>query len=317
MPVEEITKIQEMIYEILVREVMTKEVISVTPSTPMSDLRGILRVKRISGTPVVEDGKLVGIISIEDFINWLYDGGPDCPVADRMTRNVTTIYEDEPLVQAVNKLERSGFGRLPVLRRDTGYLVGVITKGDVVGGLLKNLEVDYRNAEMRGARSSHIFEDIVADRSRLMLEYRVRGADFGRAGAGASGLKTTLRRLGIHPQTTRRTAIAAYEAEMNLIVFTEGGRITVEVEPEVIRLVVEDSGPGIPDIEQAMQPGFSTAPDWVRELGFGAGMGLPNIRKCADQMRLDSTVGKGTRLEVEILMEQQCESERDSTKTGA
>jgi CBS domain-containing protein/anti-sigma regulatory factor (Ser/Thr protein kinase) len=298
-----------MIYELPVDEVMTKEVISVTPSTPMSDLRLILRDKRISGTPVVEDGKLVGLISIEDFINWLSDGGLDCPVADRMTREVRTIYCDEPLLQAVNKLERSGFGRLPVIARDTGYLVGVITKGDIVGGLLKNLEVDYRTAEMRGARSSHIFEDILSDRSMLTLEYGVRGADFSGAGASASKLKTTLRRVGIDPQTTRRAAIAAYEAEMNLIVFTQGGRIKVELDQGAIRLMVEDSGPGIPDIEKAMQPGFSTAPDWVRELGFGAGMGLPNMKKCANRMRLESTMGKGTKLEIEILMEQQSEIE--------
>ena len=306
---QEVTKIQEMIYEFQVGEVMTKEVISVTPSTPMSDLRLILRDKRISGTPVVKDGKLVGLISIEDFINWLSYGGSDCPVTNRMTREVMTIYDDEPLLQAVNKLERLGFGRLPVIARDTGYLVGVITKGDIVGGLLKHLEVDYRNAEKRGARSSHIFEDILSDRCRLTLEYGVRGADFSGAGASASRLKTTLRRVGIDPQTTRRAAIAAYEAEMNLIVFTQGGSIKVELEPGAIRLMAEDSGPGIPDIEKAMQPGFSTAPDWVRELGFGAGMGLPNIKKCADLMRLDSTVGKGTKLEIEILMEQQGEIE--------
>ena len=314
---EDVTKIQEMIYELLVREVMTKKVITVMPSTPMRDLREILRLNRISGAPVVEEGRLVGVISIEDFIRWLADGSPDCPVADRMTKDVKTIHDDEQLVQAVNRFERSGFGRLPVLDRSTGYLVGVVTKGDIIGGLLKRLEVDYREAETRGARSRHIFQDIVADQSSLVLEYRVRGADFARAGASASGLKTTLRRLGIHSQTTRRAAIATYEAEMNLIVFTEGGRITVRVAPEMIRLEVEDGGPGIPDIERAMQPGFSTAPDWVRELGFGAGMGLANIRNCADRMSLDSAAGKGTRLQVEILMEQQSDAERDSAETRA
>jgi CBS domain-containing protein/anti-sigma regulatory factor (Ser/Thr protein kinase) len=306
-----------MIYELLVRELMTKEVISVMPSTPMSDLREVLRVKRISGTPVAEDGKLVGMVSIEDFIKWLFDGGQACPVADRMTRDVRTIYDDEPLVQAVNKLERLGFGRLPVVARDTGRLVGVITKGDIIRGLLKHLEVDYRNAETRGARSSHLFEDIQADGTRLLLDYQVRGGDFSRGGASAVRLKTTMLRLGIDPQTTRRATVATYEAEMNLIVFTPGGRIRIEIQPGLVRLLVEDDGPGIPDIEQAMQPGFSTAPDWVRELGFGAGMGLPNIKKCSDRMRLDSTVGKGTRLDVEILMERQGEPERDSAKARA
>jgi len=314
---KEVTKTQEMIYELLVREVMTTRVITVMPSTPMANLRGILRNNRISGTPVIEKKKLVGIISIEDFINWLSDGGPDCPVADRMTKDIKTIYDDERLIQAVEKLERSGFGRLPVLRRDKGHLVGVITKGDIIGGLLKKLEVDFHNVEMRRSRSSHIFEDIQADRSRLLLEYGVRGTDFSRGGVSATRLKTALRQVGIDPQTTRRTAIAAYEAEMNLIFFTSGGSIVVEIEPEKIQLVVEDNGPGIPDIEKAMQPGYSTAPEWVRELGFGAGMGLPNIKKCADRMRLDSTVGKGTRLEVEIFMGEKNEAERHCSKSRA
>ena len=261
---------------------------------------------------MVEEEKLAGIISLEDFIGWLADGGRDCPIADRMTRNVMAIHDDEPLVQAVNKLERFGFGRLPVLERKNGNLVGVITKGDIISGLLKKLEVDVQEAELRMARSSHVFEDIIADRSALIFEYRVAGGDFKRAGASASGLKTTLRRLGIHPQTTRRAAIATYEAEMNLIVFTSGGQIEAKVLPDMIKLKVEDGGPGIPDLEQAMQPGFSTAPDWVRELGFGAGMGLNNIQKYADRMSLNSTVGKGTRLELDVFLERRSESERDS-----
>jgi len=312
LPDEEVTKTQEMVYELRVGDVMTRDVMCVASSRPMSQLRAILRDNRISGAPVIEEEKLVGIISIEDFIRWMADGGPDCTIAARMTGNVTTVYDDEPLVQAVNKLERLGFGRLPVLSRGNGRLVGVVTKGDIIGGLLKHLEVDYRKAEMRGARSKHIFEDIVADRSALILEYEVAGGDFKRAGSSASGLKTTLGRLGIHPQTARRAAIAAYEAEMNLIVFTEGGQVKAKVQPEIIQIVIEDSGPGIPDIERAMQPGFSTAPDWVRELGFGAGMGLPNIKKCADRFHLSSKVGEGTRLEVGILLEQPGEPERDS-----
>ena len=312
MPGEGITKVQEMVYELRVGEVMQTEVISVTPSTPMGELREVLRVNRISGTPVIDEGRLVGIISIEDFIHWLAEGGPDCTIADRMTGSTTTIYDDEPLVRAVNKLERLGFGRLPVLERDNGHLVGVITKGDIVRGLLRNLEVNYREAEMRGAGPTRVFDDIIADKSALTLEYRVDGGDFKRAGASASELKTTLRRLGIDPQTARRAAIATYEAEMNLIVFTQGGQIGAKVEPETIQIIVEDAGPGIRDIEQAMQPGFSTAPDWVREIGFGAGMGLINIQKCADRMRLDSTVGEGTRLEFEIFLEPQGDAKRDS-----
>jgi len=98
----------------------------------------------------------------------------------------------------------------------------------------------------------------------------------------------------------RRVAVATYEAEINIVVYAEGGEIVAEVRPNHIKIEALDKGPGIPDIQQAMQPGFSTAPDWVREMGFGAGMGLPNIKNCADQMQLESTVGVGTHLTIII-----------------
>ena len=311
MPETGITRVQELIYELRVGEVMVKDVISVAPSTPMKELRNVLKQNRISGAPVVDNGQVVGIISIEDFINWLVDGGPNCPIGERMSRSLWTIHSDEPLIRAVNKLERFGFGRLPVLDRSSGRLTGMITKGDIIRGLLKKLEVDFLRAEMRGASSEHVFEDIVADKSVLNLEYLIRAGDFSRAGACASGLKKALRRFGIPPQTARRAAIAAYEAEMNVIFYAGSGRMTARVEPTLIRLNVEDNGPGISDVEQAMRPGFSTAPEWVRELGFGAGMGLSNIRKCADRMNLTSTVDKGTSLEVDISLENDSDAERD------
>ncbi len=302
------TRIQELAYEFRVGDVMKKEVITVAPSMPMADLRAVLRENRVSGVPAVEDGELAGVISIEDFITWLADGARDCTVAECMTKAAITVCADEPLIQAVSKLERLGYGRLPVVARGSGKLIGVITKGDIIAGVLRKLDIDYRNAELRNARSSHIFEDIVADRSALILDYDVIGGDMKRAGGSATGLKTTLLRLGIDPRKARRAAIATYEAEMNLIFFADGGTIKARVEPEMINIVVEDQGPGIEDIDQAMQPGFSTAPDSVRELGFGAGMGLQNIRMASDRMTLDSTVGKGTRLEIEISLESKSEA---------
>ncbi len=101
----------------------------------------------------------------------------------------------------------------------------------------------------------------------------------------------------------RRVAISAYEAEMNIVIYTDGGELVVKVEPGMITLEAKDNGPGIPDVEQAMTPGYSTAAEWVRELGFGAGMGLCNIKECADEMHLDSVVGKGTHLEAKIAVE--------------
>lgn len=300
------TRIQELVYEMEAGEVMTRDAVIVTPETSMNELREILRSHRISGTPVISEGRLTGIISIEDFINWLAEGSPEATVADRMTRDVMTVHVDEPLVHVVNKLDRYGFGRLPVVERKSGDLAGIVTKGDIIKGLMHKLEIGFHEEEIHRYRASHIFTDIIADRTTLIFRYFVAGGDFQKAGSGATRLKKTLTRLGIHPQAVRRIAIIAYEAEMNLVIYTDGGEIIAKVEPGIITIEAKDDGPGIPDVERALTPGYSTAPDWVRELGFGAGMGLCNIKQCADEMNLESTVGKGTYLEAKISSEVGC-----------
>jgi CBS domain-containing protein/anti-sigma regulatory factor (Ser/Thr protein kinase) len=296
---KEVTKLQELTYELKVNDAMTKDVVTITPYVTMAELREILRAHRISGMPVLEDGKLVGVVSLEDLINALADGELDVTVGEKMIRDVKTLYADEALVHAVGQFARLNFGRFPVVDRE-GQLVGILTQGDIVRALLRELEVDYHAEEIHRYRASHIFQDIVADETALVFGYYVIGKDFNAAGKASSSLKTTLNRLGISPPVIRRVAVASYEAEMNLVIYTAGGEIVAEVRPDRVRIEVIDSGPGIPDIELAMQPGYSTAPEWVREMGFGAGMGLVNIKSCSDVMRLDSTVSEGTHLEIII-----------------
>lgn len=128
----------------------------------------------------------------------------------------------------------------------------------------------------------------------------VEGKDFARAGSASTEIKAILKTLGVNALVIRRVAIAAYEAEMNSVMYADRATVTFTVTPEDVRLVVEDSGPGIADIGLAMQEGWSTATHEMREMGFGAGMGLPNIRKNADEFTIRSEVGKGTRLEILI-----------------
>ena len=296
-----VTKTQELVYEMKIDQVMTRDVVTVRPETPMSRLREVFREKRISGAPVVEDDRLVGIISLEDFIEWLYAREENSVVETKMTTDVDFLFGDEPLVHAVSRFAESGFGRFAVVDRTSGKLVGVITKGDVVAGLLRKLEIDYHAEEVHRYRASRLLEDILAVGTTLCFEFEVEGQDFDRGGESASRLKRALKDLGLDPDTVRQVAIAAYEAEMNLIVFTKGGRIAVRVEREHITVEVTDSGPGIPDIEKALEPGFSTAPQWVRDLGFGAGMGLYNIRSCSDELAIESAPGEGTRLTITFL----------------
>ncbi len=293
-----ITKSQELVYELKIRDIMTRDPIVVSPDCCMGELKEILRVRRISGVPVVEAGELVGIVSMEDLLLALERGETSVRVGDRMTRQVQVVYEDESVIQAVTKFARYGYGRLPVADR-AGRLVGIVTQGDVVRGLLRQLDVQWQEEEIHRYRASHIFEDIESDQTGLVLRYRVAARDFVRGGAASSKVKRALERLGAPPPLVRRVAVATYEAETNLIIHTDsGGELIAEVQPDLIRVVALDTGPGIPDVGQALQPGYSTAPDWIRELGFGAGMGLLNIRNCADEMSLESTVGVGTRLEV-------------------
>ena len=298
---KQVTKLQELTYELRVEQAMVREVITVPPDATMAEFGEVLRTNRISGVPVVKDRRMVGVITIEDLIKALVAGEMDVAVGDKMTLNPVSLRVDEPLVYAVGKFSEFRFGRFPVVNAE-GDLVGIITQGDIVRAMLKRLEVDYHAEEIHRYRASHIFEDIIADDIALVFGYRVAAGDISLAGEASSGLKRTLGRLGIHPRIIRRIAVATYEAEMNVVIFTDGGEIVAEVRPERIKIEVLDKGPGIADIEQAMQPGFSTAPAWVQEMGFGAGMGLPNIHACSDEMQLDSTVGVGTHLQIVIYL---------------
>lgn len=128
----------------------------------------------------------------------------------------------------------------------------------------------------------------------MTYRYDISGDDFSSAGAASSAIKKKLRQLGLTPAVIKRTAIAMYEAEINMVIHAGGGRTEVSIEDDRITIVMIDQGPGIPDINMAMTEGYSTASDAARSLGFGAGMGLPNIEKNVDDLRIESTVGKGT-----------------------
>jgi serine/threonine-protein kinase RsbT len=130
--------------------------------------------------------------------------------------------------------------------------------------------------------------------------YKVLGRDFSNAGKVSTSIKDTLKRLGINPGVVRRVAIISYEAEMNLVMYATRGKVELSVSPEAVALSIEDEGPGIPDVNLAMQEGYSTATAEMREMGFGAGMGLPNIKKNADEFNISSEVGRGTRLFVRV-----------------
>ena len=134
----------------------------------------------------------------------------------------------------------------------------------------------------------------------LKLTFDVDGDNFTSAGEASVQTKKNLRMLGVHPDVVRRVAIAMYEGEINMVIHAGGGVATVTVYPEKIEIILEDKGPGIPDVELAMKEGFSTAPENIRSLGFGAGMGLPNMKKNTDSIEIESELGKGTTITMTV-----------------
>lgn len=134
--------------------------------------------------------------------------------------------------------------------------------------------------------------------SAYTQSFAIVGKDFSRAGTASTEIKSILKSLGINAVVVRRVAIAAYEAEMNVVMYAARATLTCWITPEVVRLCVQDEGPGIADVNLAMQEGWSTATHEMREMGFGAGMGLPNIKKNADEFSIRTEVGKGTRLDI-------------------
>ena len=135
----------------------------------------------------------------------------------------------------------------------------------------------------------------------LHIHFDVDGNNFASAGEASVQVKRLLRQMGFSPDTIRRISIAMYEGEINMVIHAHGGDADVYVYPDKIRVVLSDTGPGIKDVSLAMQEGYSTAPDNIRSLGFGAGMGLPNMKRYSDKLEVRSTVGVGTVIEMEFI----------------
>jgi len=292
---------QVLIYELRVRDAMTRPPVTAGPGDSLRTLQHLMKSHRISGVPILQDGAPVGLVSIEDIINALDQGHINEPAARWMTRNIVTLRDHFSLVRAVAEFDRHGFGRFPVLN-SASELVGVITRGDITSCLVQHLE---KRAEEVAAREAAQTTGQANDSELaepVVLRAEVKAGDYDSAGKVSQRMRQILRMRGVDPDIQRRAAIVAYEAETNIIIHSIGGDLSVAVTPGKVVIEATDRGPGIENIELAMQEGWSTAGPLARELGFGAGMGLPNIRKCSDQFEIKSEMGAGTRLYSEVLL---------------
>ena len=154
--------------------------------------------------------------------------------------------------------------------------------------------------EWNGEHDESGFAEVAGQTVSHVWKYEVAADDFARAGMASTDVKKRMKEAGLPADLVRRAAVALYEGEINMVIHAEGGEITVTVDEGYVLMVLQDRGPGIGDVGKAMEAGFSTARDNVRELGFGAGMGLPNMKKYTDELFVDSKEGKGTRVTMRI-----------------
>ena len=295
-----ITIAQVLVYELRVRDAMSHPPFTALPSDSLRTIQQLMKQHKISGVPIQLGSKLLGIVSIEDIITALDEGHIDDLAEKWMARGVITIRDHFSLVRAVAEFERHGFGRFPVVD-STDRLVGVLTRGDITNCLMHQLEKRAEEAiAFEAASLAARASDELARRS--VIRAQVRTGDYDSAGKVSQRLRQVLRERGIDPDVRRRAAIVVYEAETNIIIHSLGGEITVAVDPDKVVVDAVDAGPGIEDINQAMQEGWSTAGRLPRELGFGAGMGLPNMKKCSDVFEIKSSNGQKTFVHSEVFL---------------
>ncbi len=270
-----------------VADVMSTRLFTVPRDTSLRDVQHLMKKEGITGVPIAEDRRVYGMISVDDIINALDCGYIDDPAHLHMTRNVVVLEEHLPLTLAVSSFQNYSYGRFPVVDK-TGLLVGVISSRDILTKMLVeiNKEVDRLENLIPTTETSQPKD--------FHREFVVKQYDLDTAGIASGTVKKHCTSQGIDPRTCRRIAVAVYELEVNLAIHSVGGVLTCSLRGDSFRVVSRDNGPGIQDVDRAMTEAYTTAVDWVKALGFGAGMGLPNVKRVSDDFTISSTLHHGT-----------------------
>jgi len=287
----------EIIFKLKVRDVMTCDMITAARTDTLRQVQKIMQTRQISGVPIAEDGRLFGLISIDNILRALDFGYIEDTVESHMVRNLIVLEDDMPLTFAISWFERYGFGRFPVLNREE-KLVGIVTAGDIMSKVLFEMNKEVNRIETEqpasAAASAPVQTTGNTASGRYFREFNIKKFDFENGGSASNEIRRVLKERGLSPKLIRRVAIASYELEINMVAHSDGGKLSCYIGDDKVEIIAKDTGPGIPNVEQAMEEGFSTATDWIRSLGFGAGLGLPNIKRASDSFDIRSQMGLGT-----------------------
>ena len=277
----------ELIYQLKIKDVMNRAVISAKRNDSLRHIQAIMRDNYIAGLPIAEGDKLLGIVSTEDIIKALDCGHINEPAEDHMTKNVIVLEDDMPLSFAISYLNKYRYGRFPVVSKNN-ELVGILTSKDVIKSLLVEMNREVLRLEklsQDGAKEPDKYTE---------MSFTTVCNDFEIAGKASTEIKKALKSRNIDPKIIRRVAIASYELEINQVVHSHGGTINCSIHPDKVIITATDTGPGIEDVSLVLQEGWSTANEWIRSLGFGAGMGLPNTKRVSDDFSIKSSPGAST-----------------------
>ena len=284
--------VMELLQRFKVRHVMKRKILSVTRETPLREAQRIMRENHISGVTVAENDRLFGIISVNDIIKALDGGWIGDTCESHMSSSLVVLEAGMPLAYALRYFNNYMYGRFPVLDADR-KLVGIVTQRDVMRALLLELSIEIRKLERKVSRSKE--QERPSDKY-FRREYAVLHNDLANAGKAANEIRQLLKEKKVDRAIARRVAVAAYELEINICIHSHGGVLTFILSDDKITVQAKDKGPGIADIEWACRDGTSTANDWIRSMGFGAGMGLSNSKRVADEFDIQSELGKFTRV---------------------
>ena len=288
--------------DIKAAQVMVSRVVTVAPDRKISYAKEMMKIKKISGMPVVDEKRmLIGIISIEDIIRALETNRINEPVRTIMSTQVVSIHVDENLASIVAKFENYKFHRFPVVDNDN-RVRGIIAQKDILHGILEKFNLIYIHDQKRQntLNTDHsVITGEMLNAAAAAFHSDIDTVNVSSAGTGASILQKFLEKKKLDNEIIRRIGVCTYEAETNVVIHSKGtGHILCFIDEDRIIVRVIDNGIGIEDLDRAMRGGFSTAPDYVREWGFGAGMGIPNMKRFSDKLVILSEKKTGTQVEM-------------------
>ncbi len=279
----------ELIFRLKVRDVMSKNIEVATKDTPLREIQQRMRKEKITGIPIVNDNYMViGIISMDDIVRVLDTGHIEETAQEHMSTDIKVLEDDMPLSLAISDFKKFKFGRFPVIDKNK-KLVGIITNGDITSKLLYEMNQEVRKLEQQLPERESSDKKKVIDK-----EYDIKKLDFENAGIASTEIKKKLKNRGVDPKNLRRIAIATYELEINITIHSDGGKMLFHIDENKVEIIAQDYDPGIANVEQVVVEGYTTANESIKALGFGAGMGLPNIKRVSDEFEIISEVGKGT-----------------------